>query len=441
MKKKVLSLLMATAMVASLAGCGGNAANTDGNNSSTTDGNNSSAPNKESSAADGAGNTGTDVRDVALTVWSPSEDQSDEWGNWLGTMCDKFNEAHPEWNITFTYGVCAEGDAKATITQDVEAAADVYMYANDNLPELVANNAIAELGGSTLDYINSEIPQSPIDSVTIDGAVYGIPYAANGWYMYYNKSLLSEDDIKSFEAMLEKGKVAFPIANGWYNAAFYIANGCSFFGTGTDEAAGIDLNGDKAVAVTDYLVDLAANPNFVYDNAGEGLAGMADGSVVAIFGGDWMYNDVVKAVGEENVGAAQLPTVNIGGEDKTLKAFFGSKAIGVNPNCDDMEVAVALAAYLGGEEAQLAHYQMRNIIPANLKLMEDEAVKSNVIAMPSASCIANTSFMQPFCAAMGNWWSPAENFGKSIMSGEVTHDNAAEKTESFNASVNGSVVD
>ena len=433
MKKKVLSLLMATAMVASLAGCGGNAANTDGNNGS--------APNTESSAAGDAGNTGSDVKDVALTVWSPSEDQSDEWGNWLGTMCDKFNEAHPEWNITFTYGVCAEGDAKATVTQDVEAAADVYMFANDNLTDLIANNAIAELGGSTLDYINSEIPQSLIDSVTVDGAVYGIPYAANGWYMYYNKGVLSEDDIKSFEAMMEKGKVAFPIANGWYLASFYVANGCTLFGDGTDEAAGIDLTGDKAVAVTDYLVDLAANPNFVYDGAGEGLAGMADGSVVAIFGGDWMYNDVVKAVGEENVGAAQLPTVNIGGEDKTLKAFFGSKAIGVNPNCDDMEVAIALAAYLGSEEAQLAHYQMRNIIPANLKLMEDESIKSNVIAIASASGIANTSIMQPYCAAMGNWWAPAENFGKAIMSGEVTHDNAVEKTESFNASVNGSVVE
>lgn len=434
MKKKVLSLLMATAMVASLAGCGDNSANTDANNSSA-------AGNTESSAA-GGDSTTTETKDVALTVWSPSEDQSEENGNWLGTMCEKFNEAHPEWNITFTYGVCAEGDAKATVTQDVEAAADVYMFASDNLPDLLANNAIAELGGSTLEYIKSEIPQSMTDTVTVDGAVYGIPYSANGWFMYYNKSLLTEDDITSLEKMMEKGKVAFPLGNGWYNAAFYLANGCTLFGAdGTDEAAGIDLTGDKAVEVTDYLVDLVNNPNFVFDGAGEGLAGMADGSVVAIFSGDWDYANVVTAIGEENVGAAQVPTINIGGEDKSLKAFFSSKAVGVNPNSDNMEVAVALAAYLGSEEAQLAHFEMRNVIPSNKNLAESDAVKNNVVAAGSAACIANTAVGQPYCAPMGNWWAPAENFGKSLQAGEITHDNAAEKTAAFNESVNGSIVD
>ncbi len=38
----------------------------------------------------------------------------------------------------FEYGVCAEGDAKATVTTDVEGSADVYMLANDNIPDLVA---------------------------------------------------------------------------------------------------------------------------------------------------------------------------------------------------------------------------------------------------------------------------------------------------------------
>ena len=43
---------------------------------------------------------------ITLTVWGPSEDQDASKGAWLQTMCDKFNEAHPEWDITFQYGVC-----------------------------------------------------------------------------------------------------------------------------------------------------------------------------------------------------------------------------------------------------------------------------------------------------------------------------------------------
>ena len=426
MRKKALALFMATAMVATLAGCGNNA---------NTNTENTSSGSTASSQAE------VEPKDVALTVWAPSEDQSEESGNWLAKMCNQFNELHPEWNITFTYGVCAEGDAKATVTQDVEAAADVYMFANDNLTDLIASKGIAKLGGSTLEYVQNNMSQSLIDSVTVDGSVYGVPFTTNTWFMYYNKSVLTEEDVKSLETMLSKGKVAFPLSNSWYISAFYAANGCTLFGDGTDEAAGIDFSGDKATAVTNYLVDLVANPNFVNDGAGEGLAGLADGSVVAMFSGSWDYKNVVDAIGAENVGAAQLPTINIDGEDKSLKAFFGSKAIGVNPNCDNMEVAVALAAYLGGEEAQKAHYEMRNILPTNTAVLADPAIASDVVAIASDACIANTSIMQPYCAAMGNYWSPAENFGKALVAKEVTHDNAKEMTEKLNTSLNTSVVE
>lgn len=434
MKKKVLALLMAVAMVATMAGCGDKGTNPPANTDTNTE-----AGQTETTPADTGASTET--KDVALTVWAPSEDQSDETGNWLKTMCEQFNEAHPEWNISFTYGVCAEGDAKATVTQDVEAAADVYMYANDNLTDLIASNAIAKLGGSTLEYVQNNMSQALVDSVTVDGSVYGVPFTTNTWFMYYDKSVYSEEDIKSLETMLEKGKVAFPLSNSWYIAAFYAANGCTLFGDGTDEAAGIDFGGDKAVAVTNYLVDLVANSNFVNDADGAGMAGLADGSISAVFSGSWDYTNVVNAIGEENVGAAQLPTINIDGEDKSLKAFFGSKAIGVNPNCDDMEVAVALAAYLGGEEAQLAHYEMRNILPTNTTVLADPTIAADVVAIASDECIANTSIMQPYCAAMNNYWSPAENFGKSLIAKEVTHDNAADMTETLNTSLNASVVD
>lgn len=435
MKKKVLALLMATAMVATLAGCGGE--KTPASNGAT-----GSTPEQSSSAQPSTEAGGeVETKDVALTVWAPSEDQSDETGNWLKTMCEKFNEAHPEWNITYTYGVCAEGDAKATVTQDVEAAADVYMYANDNLPDLITSNAIAQLGGSTLDYINEFIPESLVNSVTVNDAVYGVPFTSNTWFMYYNKSVFTEEDIKNLDTMLAKSKVAFPLSDSWYIASFYAANGCTLFGDGTDETAGIDFSGDKAVAVTNYLVDLVANSNFVNDDQGAGIAGMTDGSIGAMFTGSWNYQNIVDAIGAENVGAVQLPNITIDGAEKQLKAFAGSKAIGVNPNCKDMEVAVALAAYLGGEEGQRTHYEMRGIIPANTAVAADANVQADVVAKAQGDTIANTSIMQPLVSAMSNYWLPAENFGKALVAKEVTHENAAEMTENLNKSMNTSVVE
>ena len=141
---------------------------------------------------------------VTITVWGPQEDQSDENGKWLQTECEKFAAEHPEWNITFKYGVCSEGDAKQNVTTDPSAAADVYMFANDQIPDLVKAQAIAKIGGSALDTIKKNNSDTTYNTVVYDGACYGVPFTANTWFMYYDKSVFSEDDAKSLDAMLAK---------------------------------------------------------------------------------------------------------------------------------------------------------------------------------------------------------------------------------------------
>lgn len=90
-------------------------------------------------------------------------------------MCEKFNTEHPEWDLTFEYGVCSEQDAGKTVPQDPSNSADVYFFANDQLQTLIDAKAIAKLGGETADYVKSTNSQAIVDSVTVDGAVYGVP--------------------------------------------------------------------------------------------------------------------------------------------------------------------------------------------------------------------------------------------------------------------------
>ena len=142
--KKILAMMLATAMVAgTMTGCNS------GKEEATT-----------TAATEAADTTeAVEVKDVTLTVWGPQEDQApvDGYDNGiLAAMCEDFNEAHPEWNITFEYGVCGEDVAKDEVTKDVDAAADVYMYANDQLPILVEAGAIAKLGGDNLEAIKAD---------------------------------------------------------------------------------------------------------------------------------------------------------------------------------------------------------------------------------------------------------------------------------------------
>ena len=389
--KKFLSLMLAAVMAASLVGCGKSSDTKTSSAAKSGSAATSTASTTSAAKSGSAASTDEEAVEATITVWSPQEDQAKESGNWLGTMCDKFAAAHPNWKLTFKYGVCPEGEAKTQVTQDPSAAADVYMLANDNIGDLVAAKAISKLGGTALDAVKSQNTDLIVNTVTYEGGVYAVPFTSNTWFMYYDKRVFSEDDVKSLDKMLEKGKVSFPLSNSWYNVAFYAGNGCTLFGGNNDASAGIDYSGEKAVAATKYLVNLVKNKNFSND---------ADGSEVQ------------------------------------LKSFAGSKAIGVNPNTKYPQVAVALASFLGSTEAQKEHYKTRNTIPTDKSLLEDPEIASDALATAQGNTIANTSIMQPFVAGMSNYWSNAENMGKAILSGDVTEKNAAEKTEALNTAFN-----
>ena len=94
----------------------------------------------------GSNTADKETEKVRLMVWSPSEDQSKDSGEWLQTMCNNFAKEHPEWNITFVYGVADEASAADQVAQDPEASADVFMYANDTLTTMTDANALAKFG-------------------------------------------------------------------------------------------------------------------------------------------------------------------------------------------------------------------------------------------------------------------------------------------------------
>ena len=372
---------------------------------------------------------------IRLMVWSPSEDQSKDSGQWLQTCCENFAALHPEWDITFVYGVSDEASAATAVSQDPDASADVFMYANDTLTTMTDANALAKFGGIYAEELKATNSETLLDSLTLDGNIYGVPFTTNTWYMYYDKSVFTEEDVKSLDTMLEKGVVSFPFVNSWYLPAFYFGNGCTLFGDGTQEELGADFGGENAVEVTEYLVDLVANPNFKIDQDGSGLAGLRDGSINAIFSGSWDAAAVEEILGD-NMGVAALPTYTLNGEEKQMYAYAGSKAIGVNTSTKHMKASVELAMYLGSAEAQRLHYELRNVIPCNTELNSDPEIAADPVVKAQNDTFDRTSILQPFVASMNNCWTPVENMGKAIRNGSVTKENAAEQTKAMNDAMN-----
>lgn len=403
--KKILSVTAAAAMLLGVSACGSN------NNNGGT-------------AAKG-------TQSIKLTVWGPSEDQAKS-DSWLPTMEKQFAKAHPEYKITWKNAVVSEGDAGKTVKQDPSAAADVYMFANDQLGTLIDAQAIGEVSDDAKAQIKKQDDDAIIKSVTgTDGKIYGVPFTGNTYFMYYNKSKFSSDDIKSLDTMLQKGKVSYNLGNSWYLPAFYTGAGMTLFGKDAATAKdGIKMDSAAATDVTKYLVDLVKNPNFVVDNdEGAGLAALQNGTVDAIFSGTWSASDVKKALGN-NYAAAQLPSFTTsGGSTYQMKAFYGSKAVGYNPNSKVPQAAAEFATYLGSSEAQKAHYTMRQIVPTDKSLAS--TYKNDPAAVAQNDTIANTSTLQPTIAAMGNFWDPCKNFGTAIVNGDVNSGNAQAKAQAW----------
>ena len=178
--KKIIALLLVLVMAFSLVACGG-----------------AEKPAEEKPAANAPAATEAApaaAEAITLKVWGPQEDQADE-NSFLPVACAKFAEAHPEYDITFVFEVCAEGDAGTMVTKDPAAAGDVYMFANDQLGTLLQANAIARLGGAALEQVKADNSETLVASVTSGEGVYGVPFTGNTWFMYYDKSVYTEEDI------------------------------------------------------------------------------------------------------------------------------------------------------------------------------------------------------------------------------------------------------
>ena len=403
MKKKVLSLLLVAAMgISMLVGCGGGNSNAD--------------------AGADAGNA--EVTEVTLTVWAPENQQE-----LLKKQQADFAAAHPEVTITWKNGVVGEDVAKDEILKDVEAAADVFFYANDQVQELVKAGAIARLGGDTETMVKSTMAQAVVDTVTVEGALYGIPFTHNTFFMFYDKSLLEGVDITSLDAILAAPTAdgvynfKFDDAGGWKLGAWYYGAGLNVFGAaGDDLAAGCDWNSETGVAVTNYIIDMVNNKKV--DTSNDAFELIGEKKLAAWFTGSWDYDNAKSILGDD-LGVATIPTYTLNGEQVQLKGFYGSKAIGVNAQSKNIALAIEFAAYLGSEEQQIARFTESGQVPTNMAAAEIEAVQNDEVAAVIVAESNNCSVAQPTDATFGSrYWSKAGLILSDIKAGELTTANS-----------------
>ena len=345
---------------------------------------------------------------VTLKVWGSQEDQE-----LLGVLVENFKAANPDTTWDISLGVVGEPDAKARYLEDPAAAADVFAFSNDQLLDLVNADALYEVTRN-LDAIVAANSAGSIESATLDGVLYGYPMTAdNGYFLYYDKSVLSEEDVQTLDGILAKAneagkKVFMDVSNGWYIASFFLGAGCTL---GLDENGKqtCDFNNEAGVAAGEAIRAFTADPAFLTGDDSVLTGGMGD-TICAGVSGTWNAAAIQEKLGE-NYAACKLPTFTLNGEQVQMSSFIGTKLIGVNTQTAHPVEAMMLAEFLTHEEAQQLRVDMREIGPSNSNVAASEEVQAN-IALAALAEQSQYGVSQKY--VLGNFWTPSEAFGLAM---------------------------
>lgn len=420
--KKLLALLLAFVMILSLTACGGNGG--------TAETQAPAANNANTEAADASNET------VALTLWGAEEDQA-----LLAQLVEDFKAAYPDQTFDIQIGVESESTAKDTVLTDIEAAADVFAFANDQLNDLVSAGALLNLSGDvsavlpaytdkTLEDVLAANGEGSVAAATKDGNVYAFPMGGgNNYFLYYDSTKITADQAKSWDELLSAaeaagGKVGMTFASGWYNASFFL--GAGFISDmNPDGTTVIDWNGTSAdgytgVDVAKAMTAIAAHPGFLAIADGDISNQIASGAVCAVVSGTWDAGAAEAAFGE-GYAATKLPTFTCAGDQVQMSCYSGFKLMGVNAYSKNSGWAVLLAEFLTNEASQTARFEARQLAPTNLNAAANDAVTSNVAIAASAAQDVYGSVQN----VGGKFWDPTATFGQMIANGELGSDDAA----------------
>lgn len=367
----------------------------------------------------------TDGNEIKLTVWVAEGDT--EFMRWVQ---DEYRKANPDKNYRFVVDYQGENDVATRILNDVESAADVFSFPNDQIAKLVNGDALSRLGGDVLNDLNESIDGGAMDSATIkvgeQNEVYGMPYTDNTFFMYYNKSVLNTEDVKSIDGILAKcsntKQFAIPLTDGWYSTAFYFGKGLGYEVTYDQDLAETsircDFDNEVGKRVTQSVWSLVQNPKVKADaNDSKITAGFNDGSIVAGVTGIWNRTAIERYLGE-NFAVAKLPTYTFNGsageEQVQLVSFAGYKLLGVNNYSKQKAEAIKFARFYTNKESQLKHFELRGFVPTDKTSRQDEKVQSDACA---AAITAQLAHSKPQKNVPSTLWVPMEGLGNAMLTG------------------------
>ena len=359
----------------------------------------------------------TDTAMQKLTVWGANDDQT-----MLGEMINDFKSKFTDFKNDIERKVTGEDKAAEEALKDIDAAADVFAISHDQLGSLVSAGAVYEISGEYKSKITEQCSENSVAAATYDGKLYGFPSSAETYLLYYDKSKLSAEDVKSLTTILKKDmgsnvyKFGMNFKEGYYGSSIFFTAGCTLFGKNGDDKTSCSFNNENGVKAAEFIKSLKSK-NVLNCDENEALTQIKAGKLASYVTGPWKADAMKQALGD-NYGVVKLPTANITGDEAQMKSFAGYKIYVVNAKTKDPANAMKLAQHLTSEENQLKRFKSRELLPVNKNVARLDEVNKDMTIKATLDQL-NFAVPMPSIPQVSKYWTAFKSFTDDCFNGNI----------------------
>ena len=357
--------------------------------------------------------------EVTVSIWTPEAKY-----DMMNEFMQEFAELHED-EIDLHYSISREEEdtCKETVLADINGAADIFPFPDDQLDELKEAGALLELDVDPAKALEpfGGIGSVAYQSVVRDDKMYAYPETANGYFLFYNKKYLSEENVKSLEKMVQiagniNKKVSMDLCSGWYLYSFFKGAGLTLKldETGKKNICNWDSSDTSITGrdVAQAIANLAVQRGFKSMDDDEFIKSVQNGRVIAGVNGAWNAEKVLHAWGA-GYAATKLPTYRAGHTDLQMGSYAGYKVLGVNAKTKYPEWCRKIIEFIVSKDNQIREFEKTGEVPANLDVADDEKVKD----APAVKALSEQSKYADLQRVAPSYWDAAGKFGITLASG------------------------
>ncbi|MBP5520732.1 MAG: maltose ABC transporter substrate-binding protein [Treponema sp.] len=346
-------------------------------------------------------------KNIKLTVWESTEGPD----AFIRKAGEAYTKLHPNIEILYVNVNIANAPTSAIENAPNGLGPDLFAAPNDTIPTCVNANIILPTENPA--EIKSKVLGACSKALTYNGTMYGYPVSAETYALFYNKNLISEQQVpKNWNDLINwikvfnqenPGKQGFvmPVTGAYYTIMFATKNGNRLFGASGENGNSPNLNTRDAKEGMKVLQELGNAMNhldtqYLGDSTSTGM--FQAGNAAMCITGLWSVNSFEEA--GIKFGVAPIPALP--GESTPAVSFSGTRGMFVCAHTQHPNEANDFAKFLLTPEMQKLRFNLTQAMPAIDIKVDSPYMEGFIKQLEYAVPMPLVPQMSKFWDALGN---------------------------------------